>query len=193
MTFCLFKVQISLWGYKESTIEPKLVYIHQLEEVPNNGKVRIDPKEFSNNDDGPEARSCRMGMIMVNLTRSAMSNLGLPNSPMIWSKPIPLGWYFNAQWKRYLGGNFVEAMCDKFIQEDREWKNFAYELPTVGNVQVLSVFYISLRTSQCPCLLKQALVDRGRYAPDYECDKDGDSKCLFHHGAQHCVKTGMPK
>ena len=129
-----FKVQISLWGYKESTIEPKLVYIHQLEEVPNNGKVRIDPKEFSNNDDGPEARSCRMGMIMVNLTRSAMANLGLPNSPMIWSKPIPLGWYFNAQWKRYLGSNFVEAMCDKFIREDREWKNFAYELPTVGNV-----------------------------------------------------------
>ena len=127
----LVQVQISLWGYKESTIEPKLVYIHQLEEVPNNGKVRIDPKEFSNNDDGAEARSCRMGMIMVNLTRSALANLGLPNSPMIWSKPIPLGWYFNAQWKRYLGGNFVEAMCDKFIQEDREWKNFAYELPTV--------------------------------------------------------------
>ena len=130
-TCLLVKVQISLWGYKENTIEPKLVYIHQLDEVPNNGHVKIDPKEFSSNDDGAEARSCRMGMIMVNLTRSAMANLGLPNSPMIWSKPIPLGWYFNAQWKRYLGSNFVEAMCDKFIQEDREWKNFAYELPTV--------------------------------------------------------------
>ena len=56
-TCLLVKVQISLWGYKENTIEPKLVYIHQLDEVPNNGHVKIDPKEFSSNDDGAEARS----------------------------------------------------------------------------------------------------------------------------------------
>ena len=97
--------------------------------------MTINPSEFSNNDDGAEARSCRMGMIMVNLTTSTLSQLGMPNSPMIWSRPIPLGWYFNAQWKRFMGSNFVEAMCDKFIQEDREWKNFAYELPTVINLR----------------------------------------------------------
>ena len=86
-----------------------------------------------------------MGMIMVNLTSSTMSQLGMPNSPMIWSRPIPLGWYFNAQWKRFMGSNFVEAMCDKFIQEDREWKNFAYELPTV----ILNLLLISVLLSHC--------------------------------------------
>ena len=142
----LSQVQISLWGYKESTIEPKLVYINTLRlSEANKGKVTINPSEFSSNDDGPEARSCRMGMIMVNLTSSTMSQLGMPNSPMIWSRPIPLGWYFNAQWKRFMGSNFVEAMCDKFIQEDREWKNFAYELPTV----ILNLLLISVLLSHC--------------------------------------------
>ena len=30
-----------------------------------------------------------------------------------------------------MGSNYVEAMCDKFVEEDRWLKNFAYELPTV--------------------------------------------------------------
>ena len=46
---------------------------------------------------------------------------------------------------------------------------------------------------QCPCLLRQAIVDRGRYAPDFECDKDGNTDCFYNKGAQHCVRTGMPK
>jgi len=97
----------------------------------------------------------------------------MDTSPMIWSRPLPLGWYFNKQWQRFLGGNFVEAMCDKFIEEDRWLKNFAYELPT------------------CPCMQWQAKVDRGRYAPDFECDEDGNAHCFFHQGAKHCVRTGL--
>ena len=79
------KVQISLWGYKESTIEPELIFIHMLGEgVANKGEIRLDPKSFESYDDGPNARSCRsvfvlllwvshdscrMGMVMVNLTK----------------------------------------------------------------------------------------------------------------------------
>ena len=33
-----------------------------------------------------------------------------------------------------MGSNYVEAMCDKFVEEDRWLKNFAYELPTVMKV-----------------------------------------------------------
>ena len=51
---------------------------------------------------------------------------------MIWSRPIPLGWYFHNQWTRFMGSNYVEAMCDKFVEDDRMWKNFANELPTVS-------------------------------------------------------------
>ena len=32
---------------------------------------------------------------------------------------------------RFMGRNYVESMCDKFIEEDRWLKNFAYELPVV--------------------------------------------------------------
>jgi len=46
---------------------------------------------------------------------------------------------------------------------------------------------------QCPCLMRQAIVDRGRYAPDFNCDKDGNTECFYHQGAQHCVVTGIPK
>ena len=35
---------------------------------------------------------------------------------MIWSRPIPLAWYFNEQWRRFLGDNWVEQQCDQFIQ-----------------------------------------------------------------------------
>ena len=31
-----------------------------------------------------------------------------------------------------MGSNYVEAMCDKFVEDDRMWKNFANELPTVS-------------------------------------------------------------
>jgi len=168
------KVEISLWGYRETTIEPELIYIASLESnVANRGSINVIPADFADRDDGPIARSCRMGLLMINLT-NPVAEIGMSNSPMIWSRPIPIGWYFHQQWSRFMGTNYVEAMCDKFVEDDRAWKNFANELPT------------------CPCLLRQAIVDRGRYAPDFECDQDGNTECFYHKGAQHCVRTGLP-
>ncbi len=51
---------------------------------------------------------------------------------MIWSRPMPLGWYFAEQWRRFIGNNWVEQQCDKFIIQDRFLKNFANELPVVS-------------------------------------------------------------
>jgi len=167
------KVDISLWGYRETSIEPELVYIAQLgASETNDGRLQILPADFADHDDGPKARSCRMGLIMVNLT-NPLQEVNMVTSPMLWSRPIPLGWYFHQQWQRFMGSNYVEAMCDKFIEEDRWLKNFAYELPV------------------CPCMLWQAKVDRGRYAPDFECDQDGNTDCFYHQGAQHCVRSGL--
>ena len=130
------KVDISLWGYKESTIEPQLIYITTLQSgVTNKGMLDIIPEEFYSRDDGPDARSCRMGMIMINLT-NPVTEVGMSNSPMIWSRPMPLGWYLHGQWRRFMGSNYIEAMCDQFIKEDREWKNFAYELDTVTTMVI---------------------------------------------------------
>ena len=44
---------------------------------------------------------------------------------------MPLGWYFNDQWTRHLGPNWVQQKCDKWIAQDRLLKNFANELPMV--------------------------------------------------------------
>ena len=85
-------------------------------------------------------------------------------------------------------------MCDKFIEEDRWLKNFAYELPTVRRLERSTSPHLTPPhitsphltspltplTPQCPCMQWQAKVDRGRYAPDFECDEDGNAHCFFH-------------
>ena len=62
---------------------------------------------------------------------------------------MPLGWYLHGQWRRFMGSNYIEAMCDQFIKEDREWKNFAYELPTVTK-RVICVHYNLILMSSVP-------------------------------------------
>lgn len=54
------------------------------------------------------------------------------------------------------------------------YRNFAAEIPI------------------CPCTLEHALYDKGRYMPDFDCDRDGNPLCLHHRGAIHCVRTGQP-
>lgn len=58
---------------------------------------------------------------------------------------------------------------------DRYLKNFAAEI------------------ALCPCTLEHALYDKGRFLPDYNCDKDANIDCYYNQGAVHCVRTGVPK
>lgn len=46
---------------------------------------------------------------------------------------------------------------------------------------------------QCPCVLEQALADKGRYLPDYDCDLVANPSCFYNKGARHCVRTGAPR
>lgn len=92
----------------------------------------------------------------------------------MWSKPIPLGWYFGPQWERKHGKNWPRALCDNWIRADRYLKNFAAELPI------------------CPCKLEHAIFDKGRFMPDPSCDIDSNPSCIHHKGAIHCVRTGQP-
>lgn len=93
---------------------------------------------------------------------------------ILWSKPVPLGWYFAPQWERWYGSSWPEKLCDNWIKNDRYLKNFAAEI------------------FQCPCTLDHALVDRGRFLPDADCDRDANPQCLYNRGAVHCVTTGAP-
>lgn len=49
------------------------------------------------------------------------------------------------------------------------------------------------QVERCPCLQDQAVADRGRFLPDFSCDKDGNTECDYHFGATHCVRTALPK
>jgi hypothetical protein len=67
---------------------------------------------------------------------------------MLWSRPMPLGWYFAEQWRRFFGNNWVEQLCDKFIIQDRFLKNFANELPVVSQ-HSLRILQLKQAASGC--------------------------------------------
>lgn len=96
-------------------------------------------------------------------------------SRVLWSKPIPLAWYFAPQWEREYGSKWMVKQCDVWTMNDRYLKNFAAEIPL------------------CPCTLEHALADKGRFLPDFDCDKDANPACYYHKGAVHCVRTGAPR
>lgn len=48
---------------------------------------------------------------------------------VLWSKPIPLGWYFAPQWQRQFDSpKWQEYLCDDWIKNDRYLKNFASDV-----------------------------------------------------------------
>lgn len=166
-------VQISLYGYREISIRPEIVYIDMLADgVPNEGYYAITTADYANRDNR-ELLDLEMGLIMINLTEPT-KDFGLQKSTAVWSRPIPLAWYFRFQWERLFGTGWPSAMCDRWIENDRNLRNFAYEV------------------ERCPCLIDQAVADKGRFLPDFNCDKDGNTECDYHFGAIHCVRTALP-
>lgn len=93
----------------------------------------------------------------------------------MWSKPIPLAWYFAPQWEQKYGLNWPQMFCDNWIINDRRQEYFANKLPL------------------CPCTLKHALNDKGRYMPDIKCDKstNSTSTCLLNAEAFQCMKSPL--
>lgn len=55
------------------------------------------------------------------------------------------------------------------------------------------VFLNFVQVAQCPCTLEHALADKGRFLPDFDCDKDANPDCRYNKGAVHCVRTGAPR
>ncbi|XP_037921986.1 protein mesh isoform X5 [Hermetia illucens] len=166
-------VRISLWGYRESTIRPQLEYIDMIDaSITNTGSYIIAPANYRNRWN-PNNNDMQFGFIHINLTNPTDYS-GLDISPVLWSKPIPLAWYFGPQWERIHGREWPRALCDNWLRTDRFLRNFAADLPL------------------CPCTLQHATYDKGRYYPDPDCDKDSNPTCLHHKGAIHCVRTGQP-
>ncbi|KPU80188.1 uncharacterized protein Dana_GF16595, isoform C [Drosophila ananassae] len=165
-------VMISLWGYRETKIEPQLEYIDVIEaSYSNTGSYVITPSNYLNRKN--VNRDMQFGFLQINLTQPDQYS-GLAISPILWSRPVPLAWYMAPQWKEQHGIQWPRALCDNWLRSDRFLRNFAADLPL------------------CPCTLDQAVLDKGRYRPDRECDKDSNPSCLRHRGAIHCVVSGTP-
>ncbi|XP_025200383.1 protein mesh isoform X1 [Melanaphis sacchari] len=167
------QIEISLYGYREVTIAPELVFIDVIaKNIPNSGEYIINPDAFEDRDNTKNL-DLTFGFLQIKLTNPTMYS-GISISPILWSKPVPLAWYLAPQWERWHGSSWPEKLCDNWIKNDRYLKNFAAEI------------------FQCPCTLDHALVDRGRFLPDADCDRDANPQCLYNKGAVHCVTTGAP-
>ncbi|XP_392408.3 protein mesh isoform X2 [Apis mellifera] len=166
-------VQISLWGYRETKTTPEFEYITTLERAYTNlGYYIIRPATYRD-ENNPYQQDMTFGFLQLNLT-DPEQHTGFNITPNLWSRPIPLAWYFAPQWERIYGSKWPQRLCDKWIMNDRYLKNFAAEV------------------SLCPCTLKHALTDKGRFLPDYDCDKDANLDCMYNLHAHHCVRTGAP-
>ncbi|GLH01111.1 Uncharacterized protein GBIM_07324 [Gryllus bimaculatus] len=144
----------------------------RAESISNQGMYTIHPANYRNRNN-VGTNDIQFGFIHINLTNPEQYH-GLTISPVLWSKPIPLAWYFGPQWERKYGTRWPVEMCNNWIKNDRFLKNFAAEIP------------------QCPCILEHVLNDKGRYLSDWECDMDINPDCYYHQTAIHCMRTGAP-
>lgn len=170
-------VTISLWGYRETmNVYPQLTYITTLVPSVRLGQsgFRLDLSTFRDRDD-QEHQDILFGFIAVNLTNPAVAlGRNMRHSPVIWSRPMPLAWYFKPQWIRNIGYHYKDYFCDNWFERESFADRFA---ATVW---------------RCPCTLKQVQIDKGRFSPDLQCNII-DRRCdTFHRDALHCVQTGRP-
>lgn len=170
-------VTISLWGYRETmNVYPQLTYITTLAPSARLGQssFRMDLSMFRDRDD-PDHQDILFGFIAVNLTNPSVAlGRNMRQSPVIWSRPMPLAWYFRPQWVRSLGYNYKDYFCSNWHERESFADRFA---ATVW---------------RCPCTLKQVSIDKGRFSPDLQCNII-DRRCdTFHRDALHCVQTGRP-
>uniref|UniRef100_T1JC62 Sushi domain-containing protein n=1 Tax=Strigamia maritima TaxID=126957 RepID=T1JC62_STRMM len=169
-------VSINLFGYREYATKPDLIFITTLAQgIANDGYEEIDLLPFQNNDDG-WLREFTFGLIQINTTLEPANKQhdDIVLTPILWSQPVPLGWYFHKQWVRYYGDDWAAKFCEQWDLDDRRLKTFAYQPP------------------RCPCTVEQALADKGRFAPDFGCDKWGNSECYGSKKMLHCVRSGQP-
>lgn len=168
-------VTISLWGYRESmNVYPSLTYINTLATARlGQSQYTLDLGQFRDRDDY-DMRDILFGFIAVNLTNPSVLGRNMRQSPVIWSRPMPLSWYFRPQWLRNIGQDYKDYFCEAWHERESFADRFA---ATVW---------------RCPCTLQQVHIDRGRFSPDLQCNII-DRRCdTFHRDALHCVNTGRP-
>ncbi|GAU98628.1 hypothetical protein RvY_09748 [Ramazzottius varieornatus] len=166
------QVDIGVWGYREKSDLPELRFLGNIAtNVPNNGRYTFDPNglnpdRFGNTKDIYSIFS--FGMLRINASETSAVN---PNEyPFLWSEIIPLAWFSRRRWRQDHGNDYADKYCRAWYYQDRVLP------PFIGYLE------------PCPCTMQQALADKGRFLPDFDCDADGRSTCNLHKEAMHCVQ-----
>ncbi|CAG2178312.1 unnamed protein product, partial [Oppiella nova] len=148
-------------------VYPSLTFLVELQtNLENSGKYELDLNSLPQLP-ALDNYEFTFGFIGINIT-------GEQWSQTLWSKPTPLGWYMRPYWIKEYGHNWSERFCRNWFNRESELDRFA-----------ITVF-------RCPCTMTQSERDRGRFAPDLQCNVI-DKKCdTLHHGALHCVRTARP-
>ncbi|UYV62455.1 hypothetical protein LAZ67_2000673 [Cordylochernes scorpioides] len=169
-------LELHLWGYREDTEKfPKLTYIEKLEEIPDNsGTYELRTENFQHRKNSA-TKDLTFGYISLNISSGFMDNEVTRMSPVVWSKTMPLAWYFRKQWEREHGvDKWRESFCNDWYLQEKYSDRFAITL------------------FRCPCTLTQANLDRGRFTPDPSCNVIDKNCETFHREAHHCIRTGRP-
>ncbi|KAH8032885.1 hypothetical protein HPB51_003461 [Rhipicephalus microplus] len=168
-------VQLHLWGYNDDLEYPQLTYIDTLASGMRNGEMRYTLNmEMYRERYNWDKLHFKFGFLSINLTDGSAIAKDYKNSPTIWSRPMPLAWYFAHQWDRAYGANWKDRFCNEWFERESNADRFALTL------------------WRCPCTMKQSDFDRGRFAPDSSCNTYTKKCDPLHKGAQHCVRTGRP-
>ena len=173
------RTTISLWGYRENNdVYPHLTYIDTLVDSGSvglgQGRFTIDPSLYRDRNNSG-LTDLTFGFIAINLTDPTELGRDIKQSPVLWSRPIPLDWYFAPQWEREFGNGdqWKYHFCDNWVKDE-------------------PAYLIENTLPQCPYTLQQAELDRGRFVPDLDCNVI-DRKCdAFHKGAMQCMRSARP-
>ncbi|CDW54207.1 VWD and NIDO and AMOP domain containing protein [Trichuris trichiura] len=165
------KIDLVLWGYREDMIEREYVEVGAIaRQIPNSGRYTFNQANLDSTlIVGDLWRRFWGGSIQVRVSGYDWSDYG---HYVMWSEPVPFGWYFRRKWEQAFGSDWATQLCIEWYNYDGLRDNF------------LRKTYAEI---PCPCTLDQASVDFGRFTPLPTCEMMGDSSCIYTKGAQHCV------
>uniref|UniRef100_A0A5S6QR44 AMOP domain-containing protein n=1 Tax=Trichuris muris TaxID=70415 RepID=A0A5S6QR44_TRIMR len=165
------RIDIVLWGYREDMIEREYIEVGAIaRQIPNSGRHTFNPRNLDSSLMVSEQwKRFWGGSIQVRVSGNDQSDYG---HYVMWSDPVPFGWYFRNKWEQAFGTDWATKLCIEWYNYDGLRDNF------------LRKTYAEM---PCPCTLDQALVDFGRFTPLPTCEMMGDSSCIYTKGAQHCI------
>ncbi|KAJ8311226.1 hypothetical protein KUTeg_011222 [Tegillarca granosa] len=172
------QININLVGYRETQNEVEyseiLTLLHiKWQRLTTLGKnISLEDKSYSFD---ASSYGCRddfcglydIGFLEVSLVEENKANLYRAFN----SKFMPLGWYNNRNMVDKYGDNWPSKKCSSWYEKD--------SLSTKWKENMIN----------CPCNLKQAIIDIGRFQAATGCNMFESNKCKYHEGSVHCVRS----